>query len=63
MEEGPIPYYLQVRLTFFIGSKGYYYAYMMPWWVPISMGVVGNNLYKPRDDPRLALEMDRVTAI
>ncbi|KAH0470412.1 hypothetical protein IEQ34_000135 [Dendrobium chrysotoxum] len=37
MEEGPMPYCLQVMPTIFIGLKGYYYAYMMPCWVLISM--------------------------
>ncbi|KAH0470711.1 hypothetical protein IEQ34_000434 [Dendrobium chrysotoxum] len=60
MEEGPMPYCLQVMPTIFIGLKGYYYAYMMPCWVLISMKVVGNNLYEPRDYPNLALEMDGV---
>ncbi|KAH0471030.1 hypothetical protein IEQ34_000753 [Dendrobium chrysotoxum] len=35
---------------------------MMPCWVLISMKVVGNNLYEPRDYPSLALEMDGVAA-
>ncbi|KAH0471029.1 hypothetical protein IEQ34_000752 [Dendrobium chrysotoxum] len=29
MEEGPIPYCLQIMLTIFVGAKGYCYAYMM----------------------------------
>ncbi|KAH0470418.1 hypothetical protein IEQ34_000141 [Dendrobium chrysotoxum] len=62
MEEGPMPYCLQVMPTIFIGSKGYCYSYMMPCWVLISMKVVGNNLYEPRDYPNLALEMDGVAA-
>ncbi|KAH0470381.1 hypothetical protein IEQ34_000104 [Dendrobium chrysotoxum] len=46
----------------FIGLKGYCYAYMMTCWVPISMEVVRNNLYPPRNNPSLVLEMDEVAA-
>ncbi|KAH0471158.1 hypothetical protein IEQ34_000881 [Dendrobium chrysotoxum] len=42
----------------FIGLKRYCYAYMKPWWVSISVEVVGNNLYEPRDNLSLALETD-----
>ncbi|KAH0470798.1 hypothetical protein IEQ34_000521 [Dendrobium chrysotoxum] len=54
MEEGPMPYCLQVMPIIVIGPKGYCYAYMMPCWVPISM--------KPRDYPSFTLEMNEVTA-
>ncbi|KAH0470900.1 hypothetical protein IEQ34_000623 [Dendrobium chrysotoxum] len=47
----------------FIGLKGYCYAYMMTCWVPISMEVVRNNLYAPRNNPSLVLEMDEVAAM
>ncbi|KAH0471094.1 hypothetical protein IEQ34_000817 [Dendrobium chrysotoxum] len=60
MEEGAMPYCLQVMPTVFIGPKGYCYAYIMLCWVLISMKVIGNNLYKPRDNPSLALKMDGV---
>ncbi|KAH0470827.1 hypothetical protein IEQ34_000550 [Dendrobium chrysotoxum] len=63
MEEGPMPYYLQVMPTIFIGTKGYCYAYMIPCWVPISMEFIRNNLYEPWDNPSLALEMDGVDAV
>ncbi|KAL0928478.1 hypothetical protein M5K25_000362 [Dendrobium thyrsiflorum] len=55
MEEGPMPYCLQVMPKDFIEANGY-------WWVPISMEVIGNNLYMPRDNPSLALETDGVAA-
>ncbi|KAH0470495.1 hypothetical protein IEQ34_000218 [Dendrobium chrysotoxum] len=58
MKEGPMHYYLLVMSTIFLGPKGYYYTYMMPWWVPISIEVVRNNLYKPCDNLSLALETD-----
>ncbi|KAH0470497.1 hypothetical protein IEQ34_000220 [Dendrobium chrysotoxum] len=60
MEEGLMPYCLQVMPIVFIGPKRYYYAYMMPYWVLISMKVIGYNLYKPRDNLSLALEMNGV---
>ncbi|KAH0471075.1 hypothetical protein IEQ34_000798 [Dendrobium chrysotoxum] len=63
IEEGQMPYYLHIMPTVIIGPKGYCYANMMPCWVPISMEVIGNNLYEPRDNPSLALETGEVAAI
>ncbi|KAH0470610.1 hypothetical protein IEQ34_000333 [Dendrobium chrysotoxum] len=62
MEEGSMPYCLQVMPTIFIWPKGHGYAYMMPCWVLISIKVIGNNLYELRDNPSLALVMDGVAA-
>ncbi|KAH0470306.1 hypothetical protein IEQ34_000029 [Dendrobium chrysotoxum] len=63
MEEGPMSYCLQVMLKVFIEPRVYYYAYIMPLWVPISMEVVGNNLHEPRDNLSLALAMGGVAII
>ncbi|KAH0471156.1 hypothetical protein IEQ34_000879 [Dendrobium chrysotoxum] len=63
MEEGQMPYCLQVMPKVFIGPKGYCYAYMIPCWVPICMEVIGNNLYELSDNSNLVLETDGVAAI
>ncbi|KAH0470354.1 hypothetical protein IEQ34_000334 [Dendrobium chrysotoxum] len=60
--EGSVPYLLQVMPMVFLGPIGYCYAYIMPCWVPTSMEFFGNNMYEPRDNAGLALEMHGVAA-
>ncbi|KAH0471017.1 hypothetical protein IEQ34_000740 [Dendrobium chrysotoxum] len=60
--EGSMPYVFQVMPTIFLRPIGYCYSYIMPFWVPIFMEFVGNNVYESRDNPSLALEMDGVAA-
>ncbi|KAH0470506.1 hypothetical protein IEQ34_000747 [Dendrobium chrysotoxum] len=60
--EGAVPYVLQVMLTVLPGPIDYYYAYIMPCWVPISMEFIGNNVYEKTDNPSFVLKMDGVAA-